>query len=277
MILENTFLLENRLEIENCGYFVAPNKNWVHMDRIMKGVYSFVYTIKGDFNIMIDGIEYHVKEREFLLMKPNIRHYGINPTNKEVEYFWFHIFVDESDSFNFEEDRACVPIHFKPPNFDKLIVLLNQLIDIHSSNYYTNNIYKSIIKTIIYETSNQYINQLHGTLYDKKFEKLLRWLDVYYYKHFSLEQLAHQFDYSKNYLSTKFKTLTGTTVFEYINTKRIDSAKSLLCNSQETVKQISYIVGFSDEKYFMRVFKEKVHMTPSEFRNSNKKHKFNDF
>ncbi len=277
MIQNNFFFVEDEFDIENCGYFIAPSENWLHMDRTMEKYYCFVYTIKGDFNLMIDDVTYHVKEREFILMKPRVRHFGISPTLGETEYFWFHISLKESDFFDFEEDKACIPLHFKPKHFDRLIVSLNQLIDMYSSKYYTSNIFKSIIRTIIYETSNQYINQQNGTTYDKNFEKLLRWLDLYYYKQFTLEQLGEQFNYSRNYLATKFKLLTGTTLVEYLNLKRIESAKSMLCNSHETVKQIAFAVGFTDEKYFMRVFKEKVHMTPTEFRNSNEKHKFNAY
>lgn len=54
----------------------------------------------------------------------------------------------------------------------------------------------------------------------------------------------------------------------YIHDIKMTKAKELLTNTTMTVKEIAHHVGFSDEKYFMRLFKKYEKMTPSQFRNA---------
>ena len=49
---------------------------------------------------------------------------------------------------------------------------------------------------------------------------------------------------------------------------RVEGAKLLLKEQPLPIKEVAYSCGFEDEKYFMRVFKNIVGITPSEYRNS---------
>lgn len=47
---------------------------------------------------------------------------------------------------------------------------------------------------------------------------------------------------------------------------KIVKAKEMLSLSEKNVKEISYLLGFKDEKYFMKLFKRYENLTPSEYR-----------
>lgn len=49
---------------------------------------------------------------------------------------------------------------------------------------------------------------------------------------------------------------------------RIKTAKTLLSNYGVTIKEAAFSCGFSDEKYFMKVFRELEGMTPTQYKNS---------
>jgi len=49
----------------------------------------------------------------------------------------------------------------------------------------------------------------------------------------------------------------------------IEEAKSLLLNSDKSVSELAYSLGFEYPQYFSRLFKSKTGMTPGEFRNKN--------
>jgi AraC-like DNA-binding protein len=83
---------------------------------------------------------------------------------------------------------------------------------------------------------------------------------------FNLKKLAAHFKFSYNYASTLFKKETGTPFPEYLQNLRVEEAKKLLAGTDEKVGSIAFKVGFGSEDYFIRVFKDKVGQTPSEFR-----------
>jgi AraC family transcriptional regulator, transcriptional activator of pobA len=82
-----------------------------------------------------------------------------------------------------------------------------------------------------------------------------------------VEYFAEQLNLSSGYLSDLLKKETGKTVKEYLNHQIIDKAKNKLLNSNDSVNEIAYSLGFEYPQYFNRLFKTKVGMTPMAFRN----------
>ena len=87
----------------------------------------------------------------------------------------------------------------------------------------------------------------------------------------TLEEIARASHLSPSRLCHVFKDRKGMTVFEYITHLRVNYAKELLISTNESSTQIAMNVGYNYQSYFDRVFKEKVGMTPKEFRKENKK------
>ena len=81
-----------------------------------------------------------------------------------------------------------------------------------------------------------------------------------------LEEIAGRFFISKSYLSRIFKEVTGFTVNEYLNIRRIMKAKQLLSTPEPNVTAISEMLGYENVSYFERVFKKYAHTTPLRFR-----------
>ena len=81
-------------------------------------------------------------------------------------------------------------------------------------------------------------------------------------------ELADAVGYSADYLSSLFKQSMGISIVRYTNLLRIKTAKTLLSNYDITIKEAAFSCGFSDEKYFMKVFKQLEGMTPSQYKNS---------
>lgn len=90
---------------------------------------------------------------------------------------------------------------------------------------------------------------------------------------FNLASLALELNVTPNYLSLKFREETGVTFTCYLTEIRINKAKKLLENPSLKIAQIAMAVGFSDEKYFIRVFKSLMNTTPKQFRQTLKNYK----
>lgn len=87
-----------------------------------------------------------------------------------------------------------------------------------------------------------------------------------YADHFTLSALATQYHISTSHLSHIFKSVTGYAPIEYLMICRLSAAKNLLSSTDKGIKEIIDLCGFSDESNFSRTFREKVGMTPTEFR-----------
>ncbi|MEO1350513.1 MAG: AraC family transcriptional regulator [Cyanobacteria bacterium J06635_15] len=82
----------------------------------------------------------------------------------------------------------------------------------------------------------------------------------------SLNQLAQLVDMSPHYFSQLFKQSTGLSPHQYIIQCRINRAKALLRNTQKSIAEIAYQVGFANQSHLNRHFKRTVGATPRQFR-----------
>jgi two-component system response regulator YesN len=97
-------------------------------------------------------------------------------------------------------------------------------------------------------------------------KKAVQYIDDNYDKKISLEDIAGYVGISKYYFSVLFKKEKDITFSNYLNTVRIEKAKQLLKNSQITINDMVYEVGFNDSQYFSKIFKKYVGMTVTEYR-----------
>ncbi|UEG51346.1 substrate-binding domain-containing protein [Mucilaginibacter daejeonensis] len=85
-------------------------------------------------------------------------------------------------------------------------------------------------------------------------------------ENFDVEEICSLLSISRVQLYRKVKALLGCSVADYILNRRLKRAKYLLTNSNKSIAEITYEIGFSNPNYFSTVFKSKYNSTPSEFR-----------
>lgn len=81
--------------------------------------------------------------------------------------------------------------------------------------------------------------------------------------------IAKRVNMSRSYFSQCFKDIVGANFSEYLRNHRIEKAKEYLLYSNKTILWIAEQVGYMDEKYFSRTFRELTGCLPSEFRSQN--------
>lgn len=87
-----------------------------------------------------------------------------------------------------------------------------------------------------------------------------------------VEELAKAMHMTSRYLTDALKAETGKTTKDWIHYTLIDKSKDLLLSTKDSVATIAYSLGFEYPQYFSRLFKNKVGLTPSEYRSENIKH-----
>lgn len=85
----------------------------------------------------------------------------------------------------------------------------------------------------------------------------------------TVKYLAEQVHLSASYLSDLLKRETGMNAQEHIHYYLIEEAKSILLNTDHSVGEIAFGLGFEYPQYFSKLFKQKTGQTPGEYRNVN--------
>lgn len=81
-----------------------------------------------------------------------------------------------------------------------------------------------------------------------------------------VDDLVKEMAVSRSVFFKKLKSLTGFAPVEFIREIRINRAVQLIDTGEYSITQISYMVGINDPRYFSKCFKQKMGMTPSEYR-----------
>lgn len=85
----------------------------------------------------------------------------------------------------------------------------------------------------------------------------------------TVKQCAAQLQHSPAYLEDLLKQETGMTMYEYVQSKRIETAQKWLQKTDKTIALITRELGFSSTQYFTQLFKKVTGMTPDEYKMQN--------
>jgi len=156
---------------------------------------------------------------------------------------------------------------------NKIKLELTQNIDKHSQTLIISNL-ELLLNYCNRFYDRQFITRTnHNTDLINRFNDLLK-------NYFSSEMLsekglpsvkfcAAQMGFSANYLSDLLKKDTGKNTLEHIHYHLIDKAKNMLLNTNNTVSEIAYSLGFEYPQHFSKIFKKKTGYTPMSYRTYN--------
>ena len=95
---------------------------------------------------------------------------------------------------------------------------------------------------------------------------LREYVENNYTFYISMKELAEDMGYSDAYFSKLFKQYFNQNFTAYLTEYRIKKAKELLTDTNNSIKDISRMVGYEDSNYFAKIFKRIVGEIPSKFR-----------
>lgn len=129
------------------------------------------------------------------------------------------------------------------------------------------------LKSILFSEIFRFINGFNIDLNLQKLSpcvsKAISYISENLSAQISVTELARHAYVSKSTLGKCFKRELGVSVNEYISDAVMLKASQLLRNSKMSVHEISEILGFCDQFYFSKRFKEKFRKSPKDFRSSS--------
>lgn len=106
---------------------------------------------------------------------------------------------------------------------------------------------------------------------------ILDYIDQNISQNLKLEDVADQVYLSPAYLGILFKKETGENFTSYVTKLRLTKAKELLMDVRLNISEIAVLVGYKNSRYFSRIFKENIGITPKEYRNIHTQKNFHDW
>jgi AraC-like DNA-binding protein len=103
---------------------------------------------------------------------------------------------------------------------------------------------------------------------DKRISTIEEKISSNFQKHWKPEELAEIVNLSKSRFEKLFKQELKVSPMQFIKHLRLEKAKELLKITLLTVKEIGFAVGINDQSGFVRDFKKKYGLTPTEYRKS---------
>lgn len=207
--------------------------------------------------VRIEGLKVKSSARMILIHEDFLRGTAIQPTIEAANYFSYA--VNEA-------------LHLSPQEETLLQTVFDTLEQEYQQNHdaFSKDIMVSQLNTLITYAERFYQRQFQQRMENQASSLQKRFLDALKETSDqipSVEGIAAQLNVTPRYLSDALKVETGNTALENIHHYQIERAKNLLLGSDDSVSVIAYTLGFEYPQYFSRLFKNKVGMTPTEYRN----------
>lgn len=125
------------------------------------------------------------------------------------------------------------------------------------------------VRSVHYEMTEEYTKQMRilgSRMYSKRILRAVEYISEHLHSRVLIEETAEALHITPSYLSRLFKSETGMTYSEYVNRRKIEEATGLLRYSDYTDLEISNLLCFSSQSYFIKIFKKIIGMTPNEYK-----------
>lgn len=270
----------SQYNLEKTGY-LKEDFRLFHINDQTKKDFSYHYHdfhkiivfISGKVTYHIEGKAYHLKPRDILLVSQGAIHKPeIDPSVPYERYiFWIRddlSYQELNTCFQKANDRSFNLVRADSALQEHLKDLLPEIEQTLQNKHFGDTVLRNALFTqfmiyinrIFLRTSSSPDKKTYSS--DTQVEQLLKYINRNLSENLSIDQLANRFFFSKYHMMRKFKNETGYTIHNYITSKRLLMARSLISQGMPVMKA-AQASGFHDYTTFVRAYKKQFGKAPS--------------
>ena len=270
----------SQYNLEKTGY-LKEDFRLFHINDQTKKDFSYHYHdfhkiivfISGKVTYHIEGKAYHLKPRDILLVSQGAIHKPEIDPSVPYERYIFWIRDDLScqklnTCFQKANDRSFNLVRADSALQERLKDLLPEIEQTLQNKHFGDPVLRDALFTqfmiyinrIFLRTSSSPDKKAYSS--DTQVEQLLKYINRNLSENLSIDQLAERFFLSKYHMMRKFKNETGYTIHNYITSKRLLMARSLISQGMPIMKA-AQASGFHDYTTFVRAYKKQFGKAPS--------------
>lgn len=222
-------------------------------------VHQLLYTAKGKGKTYIYGKKYELEPNTILFHPANT-----TQLYEQITEDWQTYWITYNGSIDFFERKPA--IWHLPENFE-FISYFNSIMSYENTPEWGMKssviLYELLISCREFAAEEQtYVYNLRSRL-----NPVINFLYEHFAENITISEIAEMIGVSSEHFCKLFKEFTNMRPFEYITHLRIEHAKTLLVEDVNApIGSIAHAVGYSDNSYFIKRFKELEGMSPGQYR-----------
>jgi AraC-like DNA-binding protein len=236
-----------------------------HAERIIDS-FELIFVQAGELSMQEEDKVYTMKQGESLLLWPGRRHCGTQPYPEDLQFFWVHFKIPNIALLDEDKSVLKLPQHAVVKRPDFLAELFRRYLDVQMISGNNNPTAQTLVWLMLCEVADQDVDTSTVKAAAIIAGRAYTFIKRHFHEHLSVQYIADQMPCSSKYLSRIYHQTYGMTLTEAVHQMRIDHARTLLLNTNQSVSQIAAACGFTDVSYFLKLFKRHVGSTALSFR-----------
>ncbi len=238
---------------------------------------ELIYVLKGSMTTNVEYMTHQLNDHDLVLINSGSPHEFISTTSNCL-FLCVQVSMEPSwtngQSVRFDSNT---PADFFPPDefrqFKRLLVNMadkyfrkDQFYELYCTAATQQILYMLLTKVPFHSLSDSYASSQEAM--SGRLIRMVNYVDKNYASKLSLAEFARAEGKSLSYISHFIKKSINQTFQNYVNTVRFYAACRLIATDSISLLDVCYEVGFSDYRYFSRVFKKRTGLTPAQYRKS---------
>ncbi|MBR6410434.1 MAG: AraC family transcriptional regulator [Clostridia bacterium] len=249
------------------GAVISEHAHWDY--------FELTVVTSGEGIVETNGISVPVKRDDIYVSFPLDRHRISVPDNTTMHYDFFAFFVHDTELFG---ELQNIILQYGDPT--KRVIKNGQLKQLVSSaiyemsedkmlkSAYLETLFRQIVIQIIRSFSNQSSTAAVPVNKDELCYQIMGYITANIYSIRSLQQITEELKYDYTYLSKVFKKNTSQTISDYYNLRRLETACTLIRETDLSFTQIAAKLNYSSVYSFSKAFKKHYRIAPMDYRKS---------
>lgn len=236
-----------------------------HADRVLP-VHELIAVQSGVLPMAEDGRRFAVRRDQWLLLRAEHHHYGYEDLDDATWFYWVCFGRGASDADGLAAAVLGGPRTGATARPDRLRSLFEHLLEDQEATILTPSATRGYLQLVLAEILLERPAVTSGTASDELARRAAAFMvDHLTDPDLSTAGIADALAFNADYLGRAYRAAFGETLTEHIHRLRVERARMLFRSTGWPIERVASEVGFRDERYFRRVFKRRVGLTPGEF------------
>ncbi len=234
--------------------------------------YILIYCVDGGGYIYVNNTRYELQPNTYFIIPKNIPHRYHSHENNPWTIYWVHFTGDIAENLYerdlLDNEPAVHPIPYDENRiklFEHIYAVLETSVNDKEMEIVNFNLLHFVSSMIYYREANP------ATYKTDAISNSIAYMKKNINERFGIEELAEQQNISVSHYSRSFKQKTGSSPINYFNQLKIQKSCQFLHFTDQSIKEICKELGFDDQYYFSRLFRNIIGISPSQYKKLHKK------